>query len=208
YASSQFNRATDALRQPGSSFKPYVYATALMNGFRPNSTIVDAPICLGNWCPQNYGRSYAGTVTIMQALTNSINTIPVRLSVLMGHGEAKAGRAKIIATARALGIKTPLPDSSSLPIGAAEVNVVGHTVAFATFPNLGKVVVPHAILEVRTGDGEVVWRFDRDGPKPRRVMSSQVASDMNLMMNSVVENGTGKRAMLDGVRVAGKTGTT
>jgi penicillin-binding protein 1A len=208
YASSQFNRATDALRQPGSSFKPYVYATALSNGFKPNSTIVDAPICLGNWCPQNYGRSYAGTVTLTQAITNSINTIPVRLSLLLGHGDAKAGRAKIIQTARAMGIRTSLPDSSSLPIGAAEVNVLQHTVAFATFPNQGKAVTPHAVLEVRTGDGEVVWRFDRDGPKPQQVLSTQVALEMNMMMNSVAENGTGKRALLDGIRIAGKTGTT
>jgi penicillin-binding protein 1A len=208
YASSQFNRATDALRQPGSSFKPYVYATALSNGFKPNSTIVDAPICLGNWCPQNYGRSYAGTVTLTQAITNSINTIPVRLSLLLGHGDAKAGRAKIIQTARAMGIRTSLPDSSSLPIGAAEVNVLQHTVAFATFPNQGKAVTPHAVLEVRTGDGEVVWRFDRDGPKPQQVISTQVALEMNMMMNSVAENGTGKRALLDGIRIAGKTGTT
>jgi penicillin-binding protein 1A len=208
YAASQFNRATDALRQPGSSFKPYVYATALSNGFRPNTTIVDQPICLGNWCPQNYGRSYAGTVTLTQAITNSINTIPVRLSVMMGHGDAKAGRAKIIQTARAMGIRTALPDSSSLPIGAAEVNVLSHTVAFATFPNQGKVVVPHAVLEVRTGDGEVVWRFDRDGPKPQQVLSTQVALDMNMMMNKAAEEGTGKRALLDGIRIAGKTGTT
>jgi penicillin-binding protein 1A len=208
YATSQFNRATDALRQPGSSFKPYVYATALSNGFKPTSVIVDQPICLGNWCPQNYGRSHAGPVTLTQAITNSINTIPVRLSVMLGNGEPKAGRAKIIATTRAMGIRTSLPDSSSLPIGAAEVNVVGHTVAFATFPNLGKAVVPHAILEVRTSDGAVVWRFDRDGPKPVQVLSPQVASDMNMMLNKAAEEGTGKRAVLDGVRIAGKTGTT
>jgi penicillin-binding protein 1A len=208
YAASQFNRATDALRQPGSSFKPYVYATALMNGFKPTSVIVDQPFCLGNWCPQNYGRSYAGPVTLTQAITNSINTIPVQLSQRLGDGNAKLGRVKIIATARAMGIKTPLPDSSSLPIGAAEVNVLAHTVAFATFPNVGKVVTPHAILEVRTGDGEVVWRFDRDGKPPEQVLRPQVALDMNMMMNKVVEEGTGKRAMLDGVRVAGKTGTT
>jgi penicillin-binding protein 1A len=210
YAKSQFNRATSTSpgRQPGSSFKPYVYATALANGFKPSSIVVDQPICLGNWCPQNYGRSYAGPVTLTQALTNSINTVAVQLSVRLGDGNAKAGRAKIIATARAMGIKTALPDSSSLPIGAAEVDVLGHTVAFATFPNLGKAVTPHAILEVRTGDGEVVWRFDRDGPKPVQVLSPRVASDMNMMLNSVVEHGTGKRAILDGVRVAGKTGTT
>ena len=208
YAASQFNRATDALRQPGSSFKPYVYATALSNGMKPTTVVVDQPICLGNWCPQNYGHSFAGPVTLTQAITNSINTVAVRLSVMLGNGEPKVGRAKIIATARAMGIKTPLPDSSSLPIGAAEVNVLGHTVAFATFPNVGKAVTPHAILEVRTGDGEVVWRFDRDGKPPEQVLKPQVALDMNMMMNKVVEEGTGKRAMLDGVRVAGKTGTT
>jgi len=86
--------------------------------------------------------------------------------------------------------------------------VLGHTVAFATFPNQGKAVLPHAILEVRTGAGEVIWRFDRDGKKPQQVLKPQVALDMNMMMNKAVEEGTGKRAMLDGIRVAGKTGTT
>jgi penicillin-binding protein 1A len=101
-----------------------------------------------------------------------------------------------------------LPDTPSLPIGADEVTVLDHTGAYATFPNLGKAVKPHALLEVRTGSGELVWRFDRDGPKPRQVLSPQVAGDMVKMMNSVVENGTGKRARLDGIGVAGKTGTT
>ena len=96
YGQSQFNRATDALRQPGSSFKPYVYATALMNGFKPTSTVVDGPICIGNWCPQNYGRSYAGTVTLTTAITKSINTIPVRLSIALGKGNARTGRNMIV----------------------------------------------------------------------------------------------------------------
>jgi penicillin-binding protein 1A len=208
YGASQFNRATDATRQPGSSFKPYVYATALMNGFKPTSIVVDAPICLGNWCPHNYGRGYAGSMTLMQALTASINTIAVRLSVSIGSGNAKAGRARIIKTAHDMGIRTPLPDTPSLPIGADEVTVLDHTGANAAFPNLGKVVAPHAILEVRTGNGEVVWRFDRDGPKPRQVLPPGVAADMVKMMNNVVENGTGRRARLDGISAAGKTGTT
>jgi penicillin-binding protein 1A len=208
YGLSQFNRATDALRQPGSSFKPYVYAVALANGFKTNSTVVDAPICLGNWCPHNYNNSYSGSMSLTQALTNSINTIAVRLSVSVGNGNAKAGRAKIIATARAMGLRTPLPDTPSLPIGADEVTVLDHVGAYATFPNLGKAVTPHAILEVRTGNGEVVWRFDRDGPKPRQVLTPEVARDMNFMMNKVVEEGTGKRAILDGIKAAGKTGTT
>jgi len=208
YGASQFNRATDAMRQPGSSFKPYVYATALGHGFKPSSIVVDAPICLGNWCPHNYGHGYGGSMTLISALTHSINTIAVRLSVAIGDGNPKLGRARIIKTAHDMGIRTPLPDTPSLPIGADEVTVLDHTGAYATFPNLGKAVTAHAILEVRTGNGDLVWRYDRDGPKPRQVLSPQVAGDMIKMMNSVVENGTGRRARLEGVAAAGKTGTT
>jgi penicillin-binding protein 1A len=171
--------------------------------------VQDAPICLGNWCPQNYGHSFSGRVTLLQALTRSINVVPVRLSVMLGDGKgAKAGRAKIIATAKAMGIVTPLPDTPSLPIGADAVNVLEHTVAYATFPNRGMAVVPHAVLELRTGDGRTVWRFDREGRKPRRAIPPQVAEDMVMMMNSVVEHGTARRAQLPGIRAAGKTGTT
>lgn len=208
YGASQFNRATDAMRQPGSSFKPYVYATALQHGFKPTSIVVDSPICLGNWCPHNYGHGYGGSMTLLSALTHSINTIAVKLSVAVGDGNPKLGRARIIKNAHDMGIRTPLPDTPSLPIGADEVTVLDHTGAYATFPNLGKAVTPHAILELRTGAGELIWRFDRDGPKPRQVLSPQVAADMIKMMNSVVENGTGRRARLDGIAAAGKTGTT
>jgi penicillin-binding protein 1A len=208
YGASQFNRAVDALRQPGSSFKPYVYATALANGFTPNSIVVDSPVCIGNWCPHNYSGGYSGSITLTQAITNSINIIPVKLSIALGDGNPKLGRAKIIQTARNFGIWTPLPDTPSLPIGADEVNVLEHAVAYATFPNLGKAVTPHAALEVRTGNGQLVWRFDRDGKRPEQVISAQVALEMIGMMNSVVQNGTGRRAQLDGVPVAGKTGTT
>lgn len=209
YGASQFNRATDAMRQPGSSFKPYVYATALMNGFKPTSVVVDGPVCIGNWCPQNYGRSYSGSITLTQALTRSINVIPVKLSIALGGKSGpKAGRAKIVETARKFGIVTPLPDTPSLPIGADEVNVLEHTVAYATFPNRGKAVTPHAILEVRTGMGDLVWRFDRDGPQPRQAIPTSVASDMAMMMSHVVSEGTARRAQLDGIPAAGKTGTT
>ena len=98
YGASQFNRATDAMRQPGSSFKPYVYAAALINGMKPTSTVVDGPVCIGNWCPHNYGHGYAGAMSLMQALTNSINTIAVKLSISIGNGNAKVGRAKIVKT--------------------------------------------------------------------------------------------------------------
>jgi penicillin-binding protein 1A len=209
YGASQFNRATDAMRQPGSSFKPYVYTTALLNGFKPTSTIVDGPVCIGNWCPQNYGHSYSGTITLTQALTRSINVVPVKLSIALG-GKAgpKAGRAKIVETARKFGIKAPLPDTPSLPIGADEVTNVEHTVAYATFPNKGKAVAPHSILEIRTGAGDLVWRWDRDGTKPRQAIPASVASDMAMMMSHVVSEGTARRAQLDGIPAAGKTGTT
>jgi penicillin-binding protein 1A len=208
YGASQFNRATDSMRQPGSSFKPYVYATALETGMTPQTIVVDAPICLGNWCPHNYGGGYGGSMPLITALTHSVNTVAVRLSVMIGNGNAKAGRARIIQTARDMGITTPLPDTPSLPIGADAVTLVEHVGAYATFPNLGMVVKPHAILEVRTGQGELVWRYDRDGPKPHRALPVRVAGDMIKMMNSVVENGTGRRARLDGIVAAGKTGTT
>jgi penicillin-binding protein 1A len=209
YGASQFNRATDAYRQPGSSFKPYVYTTALLNGFTPNSIVVDGPVCIGNWCPQNYGHSYSGPVTLTQAITRSINVVPVKLSIALG-GKAgpRAGRAKIVEVARRFGITAPLPDTPSLPIGADEVTVLEHAVAYATFPNKGKAVTPHAVLEVRTGAGDLVWRWDRDGPKPRQAIPVNIAADMAGMMSHVVSEGTARRAGLDGIPTAGKTGTT
>jgi penicillin-binding protein 1A len=208
YGASQFNRATDAMRQPGSSFKPYVYAAALEHGFKPESIVVDAPICLGNWCPHNYSGGYSGSMTLTAALTRSINTIAVRLSIAIGDGNPKLGRNRIVETARRMGITSPMPDTPSLPIGADAVTMLEHVGAHAAFPNLGMAVKPHAILEVRTGDGNLIWRFDRDGPKPKRALPTHVAASMIKMMNSVVESGTARRARLDGIAAAGKTGTT
>ena len=141
YGASQFNRAADAYRQPGSSFKPYVYATALMNGFKPTSIVVDGPVCIGNWCPQNYGHSYSGAMTLTVAITRSVNVIPVKLSIALGGkspNPAKVGRQKITEVARRFGLKAPLPDTPSMPIGSDEVTVLEHAVAYATFPNKGK----------------------------------------------------------------------
>jgi penicillin-binding protein 1A len=209
YSESQFNRATDALRQPGSSFKPYVYATALMNGFKPTTIVVDSPVCIGNWCPKNYGGGFAGSMTLTQALVRSINIIPVKLSIALGNGNPKVGRMKIKDTARKAGLRTPLPDTPSMPIGADEVTVLDHTAGYTMFPNLGKAHAPHAVLEVRSGVGELIWRWDRDGKKPVQVIPPQVAMDMNLIMSKVVEEGTARRAQLEGgIKAAGKTGTT
>ena len=209
YGESQFNRATDALRQPGSSFKPYVYAAALQSGgFKPNSVVVDSPVCIGNWCPKNYSGGYSGSMTLTAALQRSINVVPVKLSIALGNGNPKNGRAKIRDVARKAGLRTPLIDTPSMPIGANEVTVLDHTGGFGMFVNGGKSVIPHAILEVRTATGDLIWRFDRDGRKPVQVISPAVANDINMMLNLAAEAGTGRRAMLPGIRIAGKTGTT
>src|SRR6202047_184394 len=99
YGQSQFNRATDALRQPGSSFKPYVYAAALTHGMKPTSIVVDGPVWIGNWGPHNYSGGYSGSVTLLEAITHSINVIPVKLSIMLGNGNPKLGRAMIVQNA-------------------------------------------------------------------------------------------------------------
>ena len=147
-------------------------------------------------------------MTLTQAITRSINVIPVKLSIALGNGNPKVGRAMIKDTARKAGLRSPLPDTPSMPIGADEVTVLDHTGGYTMFPMEGMSYRPHGILEVRTGNNEVIWRWDRDGQKPVRVLPPQVARDMIFMMNKVVEEGTARKAILDGIKSAGKTGTT
>ena len=209
YGVSQFNRAIDAQRQPGSSFKPYVYLTALMSGkFKPTTTVVDAPICLGNWCPKNYGGSYGGSMPMWNALAHSLNTVAVRLSVAIGDGDAKRGRARIINTAHRLGVTAPLPDTQSLPLGADEVSVLDQATGYSAFANGGKRIKPYAALEIFNSHGDLIYSHDRDGEKPQQVVEPHAIDDLVWMMTQVVEQGTGRRAALDGIKVAGKTGTT
>ena len=215
YGESQFNRATDAQRQPGSSFKPYVYAAGLAAGlYRPDTRVVDRPVCIGNWCPQNYGRSFSGATTLTVAVAKSINTIPIQISIALGKAmgisheanAAKAGRAKIVEMAHRMGITTPLVDTPSLPIGSAEVNVIDQAAAYAVFANGGRKAKPYAAMEVKNSSGEVIYRHADE--KVEQVLSTQVVADMNYMLTKVVEEGTGKRAQLEGIKVAGKSGTT
>jgi penicillin-binding protein 1A len=210
YGASQFNRATDALRQPGSSFKPFVYLTALMTGkFKPTTIVEDSPVCIGDWCPRNYGGSYAGRLPLANALARSLNTVAVKLSIAIGDKDGpKAGRAKIVETARKMGLTTPLTDTVSLPIGSAEVTVIDMTSAYCVFANGGKRAQPYATVEVRNSRGDVIYRHDRDGPPENQVIGVSYINDMVFMMTKVVEEGTGKKAMLDNIKVGGKTGTT
>ena len=210
YGASQFNRATDAQRQPGSSFKPYVYLTALMSGkFTPQTTVVDGPICLGNWCPKNYGGSYGGSMPLWHALAHSLNTVAVKLSVAIGGDRGpKAGRSSIVTTAHRLGVTAPLPDTQSLPLGADEVSVMDQATGYAAFANGGKRIKPYAAMEITNSRGDLIYSHDRDAEPPAQVIEPRYIDELVWMMTQVVEQGTGRRAALDGVKVAGKTGTT
>ena len=202
YGESQFNRATDAQRQPGSAFKPYVYAAALMSGkYTPSSVVLDGPICIGNWCPQNYGHSFSGPVPLINALTRSLNTVAVRLAEAVG-------RDKIVALMRKMGVTSEIKITRPLPLGAADLTVIEMTRAYAHFASGGLSVDSHATVEIRTPQGQIVWRYDADGPKRQTILPPNVIEGMNTMLNSVTENGTARRALIDGVKVAGKTGTT
>jgi penicillin-binding protein 1A len=201
YGESQFNRATDALRQPGSSFKPFVYATAFLNGMTGKTMVLDGPICLGNWCPQNYSRSYFGNMPISQALTLSLNTPAVRIAGIVG-------RNKIVDLARKMGLTTELRISAPLPLGAAEVTVFDMTQAYATFASNGKRVRGHASLEIRSQTGELIWRDVTDLTRAEQVLPVSVIDEINPILVNVVENGTARRAILNGILSGGKTGTT
>jgi penicillin-binding protein 1A len=150
------------------------------------------------------------------ALAKSINTIPVKMSITIGKAAgitheanaAKYGRAKIVELARRMGLTTPLTDTVSLPIGASEVYVIDQAAGYAVFANGGKKATPYAAIEIRNSKGETIYRRDRDGPEPEQVLSSRVVADMNFMLAKVNEEGTGKRAALEGIRSGGKTGTT
>ncbi|MEW6436670.1 MAG: PBP1A family penicillin-binding protein [Pseudomonadota bacterium] len=220
YGESQFNRAIDAMRQPGSSFKPVVYLTALLTDkFTPSTIVEDEPVCIGNWCPHNFGNKYMGRVPLITALTHSLNTVAVRLSIAIGaadsrpghnnvYEEAKRGRAKIIETARKMGIYTPLPDTVSLPIGADDVNVIEMAGAYSVFANGGKRITPYAAVEIYNSHGDLIYSHDRDAPPPKQVFDKAKILDMVTMMRNVVQEGTGQRAKLDNIDMAGKTGTT
>nr|WP_283404346.1 PBP1A family penicillin-binding protein [Roseibium denhamense] len=201
YGESQFNRAANALRQPGSSFKPFVYMAAFMNGFDKESIVPDRPFCLGNWCPRNYGRNYRGPVTLKTALTKSINTIPVRLA-------QSIGRETIIDTAYMMGITHELENSVSLPIGSSEVTVIDMASSYSALANGGYKASAYTILEVKNSNGRTLYQRERTAPSPERILPEEKVHEINEILVNVVEAGTARRARIDGVVAAGKTGTT
>ena len=203
YGESQFNRATRALRQPGSSFKAYTYAAAMEAGMKPETTTVDAPISWGGWSPQNYGRSYAGRITLMTAMAKSINTVPVRLA------KEKLGTKPIAALAKAMGVETPIRTDKTMPLGTSEVTVLDQATAYGVFPADGLQSRRHGISQIIDYDGDILYDFSRDEPPAKRVLSEEATSSMNHIFVTIPVNGTARRGALDhGIVSGGKTGTT
>jgi penicillin-binding protein 1A len=198
YTGSQFNRATQALRQPGSSFKSILYAAALEHGLNPNQHFDDHRIRIGKWEPHNFENEYRGDVTVADALAFSINTVAAQVI-------ERTGVKNVIDMARRLGITTEMQHDASLALGTNEVTLLELTSAYASFASGGIGAWPYGIVGITDSAGKTIYR--RDGSGPGRVLSPQVAGEMNQFLAGVIARGTGRAARLDRP-AAGKTGTT
>jgi penicillin-binding protein 1A len=199
YAESQFNRAVAAKRQPGSSFKPFVYLTALEHGLTPDTVRDDKPIALKGWKPENYGRQYLGPVTLTQALANSLNTVSVRLTL-------EFGPAAVAKTAYRLGIASRLEPNPSLALGTSEVSLIELVSAYAPFANDGLAIDTHVVERIRSAAGKTLYA--RAAPNFGRVVDPRYVGMMNAMMHETLTSGTAHAAQLPGWSAAGKTGTS
>lgn len=199
YGASQFNRAVKARRQPGSTFKPFVYLTALENGMTPDTITYDLPISIDGWAPRNANGQYTGAITLRDALARSINTVAVRLTL-------DAGPAEVAATAQRLGIAEDLVAEPSIALGTSEASLLELTSAYAVFAADGRKVVPHVIDRIRTTSGRVL--FARAPEAEQRLVSRSHVAAMNDMLNAALVAGTGHRAGLTDHPAAGKTGTS
>jgi penicillin-binding protein 1A len=201
YGKSQFNRAVASLRQPGSSFKPFVYAEALETmDLTPDSVVSGATRCIGDWCPRNYSGNSVGQISLVSAFAQSINTVPVNLSIQMG-------RQPIADLAHKMGVATDFEVTRSLALGAASLTVLDMVNGYSVFANDGLATPSFGITRITTARGDLVWEQDTTTPH-ERVLREQTVAYMNQMMRAVVTNGTGRRALIEGVPAVGKTGTT
>ncbi len=204
FSESPFNRAVDALRQPGSAFKPIVYALAIARGFTQASLVLDAPVVFKgaedneDWRPENYSGHYLGEITLRRALALSKNIPAVRLAERLGPSD-------LVQFAHKMGIQSPLSPNLSLALGTAGTNLLELTAAMSVFPRGGNRIAPFGVAEILDRDGEVLWRAK---PSVRPVLTAVQAGIMVDMLQGVIQEGTGKRARRLNMPVAGKTGTT
>ncbi|QKV19507.1 transglycosylase domain-containing protein [Oricola thermophila] len=198
YANSQFDRSTEAKRQPGSAFKPFVYVAALEQGRTPQSVRNDAPVKIGKWTPENYGGKYYGRVTLETALAKSLNSVAAQLIM-------ETGAEKVVETAHRLGIRSALEPNASLALGTSEVTLMELTSAYVPFANGGYRAEPYIIRRVTTLDGKVLYEHTADNMS--RAISPEVAGMMNSMMAKTLTEGTARAAAFDHP-AAGKTGTS
>ena len=201
YAQSQFDRASAARRQAGSSFKPFVYLTAMQQGRTPDQIVNDEPLTLGNWEPKNYTNKYLGPITLETAFAQSVNTVAARLG-------SEVGTTNVAQTAHQLGITSPIQTGPSMALGAVEVTPLEMAQAYDTFANGGVAAKSYGIERIRTASGKVL--FDHSlGAAPRTPVISQPAlGEMIQMMRQVLISGTGVKARIANYDLAGKTGTT
>ncbi|MGB3294615.1 MAG: PBP1A family penicillin-binding protein, partial [Phormidesmis sp.] len=195
---SQFNRVTQAQRQPGSTFKAFVYAAAIATGMSPYKGYTDARYVVDGYEPKNYGGGFSGAVDLRRALTSSINIVAVKLLVDVGFDP-------VVAMAHRMGIESELLPAYSLALGSSEVNLLELTSAYGTFAAAGQHVTPHGITRITNAQGEVIYEFDE---KPKQAIDADTAAIMTWMLEGVVNGGTGGNAAIPGRQVAGKTGTS
>ncbi len=200
YLESQFNRATQAKRQPGSAFKPIVYAAGFENGLTPQSRLVDEPVNIAGWKPENYDKTYRGSMRVSEAVARSINTIAVQVS-------ERVGRAKVVQMARRLGISSDIPQAEAgIALGGFSASLEELTAAYLPFAGGGLGVRPYAIDEIADGRGEVL--YTRGARAPSAAIDKKVAENVTHVLYQVMTTGTGRRANLGNRQAAGKTGTT
>ena len=199
YATSQFDRAVSAKRQPGSAFKPFVYLAGVENGLTPETVRADAPIDVHGWRPENYSHAYLGPVTLTKALSMSLNTVAVRVCL-------EAGPKTVVAVAHRLGIASELNTNASIALGTSEVSPLELVTAYVPFANGGIGVQPHTILRIRTTAGRLLYQR-RPGNNGRVIAPHDVAL-MNTMMTETLLTGTARKGQLDGWQAGGKTGTS
>ena len=198
YGDTQFNRVTQAQRQPGSAFKIFVYLAGLKEGFEPEDEMVDSEININGWSPKNYKKEYLGEISLFDAFAKSINTVAVQLS-------ENIGRQNVIKMARSMGIRSPIVNSPSLALGTSEVNLLELTAAYDVLANSGKGIFVHGIRSIENTSGKTL--FMREGKGPGEILDSGLVNTMIRMLENTIQTGTGKNAKIDRP-AAGKTGTS